>query len=208
MAVANQQHDAVQIDAPKAPRQAKRSTAIVDVLILLAAAVVGALVMKFLVAQVFAIPSSSMQPTLASGEKLVAEKLTYLTREPQHDDVVVFDGSGLFDPPVPGATTYVKRVIGVGGDRVQCCDSSGKLMRNGVSLDESRYLQPGVAASTAPFDVVVPADRLWLMGDNRGESADSRDYIGRPGGGFIPVDRVVGKASFVFWPLSSARWIQ
>lgn len=185
----------------------RRRPWLVDAAILLLAALVGALGTKYFVAQVYAIPSDSMQDTVTAGEKIVAEKLSLRFGEPRDGDVVVFDAAGYFDEPAPGMTTFVKRVIGVAGERIACCDNAGRVTRNGVGIDESDYLKSGVAPSEAPFDVVVPPGRLWVMGDNRSDSKDSRAYLGRPGGGFIPVDRVVGKAIAVSWPLSSARWI-
>ena len=93
----------------------------------------------------------------------------------------------------------MKRVIGVGGDRVQCCDASGRLTVNGVPLDEP-YLYPGDVPSRDAFDVVVPAGKLWVMGDHRSISQDSRAHLGDPGGGFVPEDRVIGRAFAVVWP--------
>jgi signal peptidase I len=138
----------------------------------------------------------------------------------------VFDGSDSFIPaadipsrnPVVGALTwlgqsvgvvppdstdFIKRVIGVAGDRVACCDVKGRLTVNGQPLDEASYLFPGDAPSTQTFDVVVPQGMLWVMGDHRSNSADSRAHMGDPGGGFVPADMVVGRAMTVLWPLSS-----
>lgn len=205
-AVQQDDHVAVATDGPSESASRSRPW-LVDVAILLLAALVGALGTKYFVAQVYAIPSDSMQETVTAGEKIVAEKLSYRFGQPHDGDVVVFDAADYFDEPAPGMTTFVKRVIGVGGERIACCDSAGRITRNGVGIDESDYLKAGVSPSDVPFDVVVPAGRLWVMGDNRSDSKDSRAYLGRPGGGFIPTERVVGKAIAVSWPLSSARWI-
>lgn len=102
---------------------------------------------------------------------------------------------------------FVKRVIGKGGDHVVCCDTRGSLTINGAALNEGEYLYPGDVPSKMKFDVIVPEGKLWVMGDHRSDSADSRAYLGTPGGGFIPEDRVVGRAMAVIWPLSSARSI-
>ena len=96
--------------------------------------------------------------------------------------------------------------IGLPGDHVLCCDVDGRLTVNGIVANES-YLPPGTAASLTRFDVVVPADRLWVMGDNRGDSADSRAHLGDPGGGMVPVRNVIGPVLATWWPLGQARGV-
>src|SRR5699024_3114034 len=118
--------------------------------------------------------------------------------------LVVFDGRGSFiaaalPSPLqkmgswvglgPRDVYYVKRVIAVGGDTLQCCDGQGRLLLNDEPLNEDYAPDP---ASAVEFSVEVPADTMWVMGDNRNDSADSRSLLGRPGGGFIPTDRVIG----------------
>jgi signal peptidase I len=179
-----------------------------EMAVLILAAVIGAFGMKIFIAQVFSIPSTSMKNTLTVGERVAVEKISYRISEPVRGDVVVFDGSGLFAQPTPGARTFVKRVIGLPGERVTCCDADGRLLVEGVALDEGEYLKPGDSASESRFDVLVPPEKVWVMGDHRSASADSRAYLGAPGGGFIPVERIVGKAKWVIWPLSSARSVQ
>jgi signal peptidase I len=172
--------------------------------------------------QTFVIPTGSMEPTLRVGERVLVSPAAATLRGMRRGDVVVFDGSGVFDPrPAPPSSTlaragravaaavgvpvgsrdYVKRVIGLPGDRVACCDDVGRVMVNGRPLDEP-YVHPGDAASLDRFSVFVPAGRLWVMGDHRSASADSRAHLGDPGGGTVPTGRVVGLVVAVSWPPS------
>ena len=185
------------------------------------------LVRTFLV-QPFFIPSGSMENTLQTGDRVLVSKLSYRLGEVNRGDVVVFDGTDSFAtaPAAPprnllgrlgrlvggplglaaaGERDFIKRVLGVPGDRVACCDDTGRLTVNGVALDEQAYLFPGDAPSALTFDVMVPAGRLWLMGDHRGSSADSRSLLGQPGGGMVPQTRVLGRALSVVWPLQDVR---
>jgi signal peptidase I len=111
--------------------------------------------------------------------------------------------AGLFGTPV-GQTDYVKRVIGVPGDRVMCCNAQGLVTVNGVPLHETSYIYPGAPPSQIRFNIVVPKGRLWVMGDNRQVSDDSRMRQGDPGGGTIPENKVIGRAFMIIWPPS--RW--
>jgi signal peptidase I len=142
----------------------------------------------------------------------------------QRGDVVVFDDPGgqwlgaegaVALTPVqkllsevglyPTGGHLVKRVIGIGGDRVACCDQKGRVMVNGVPLDEKAYISPGSAPSDRPFNVTVPKGRLWVMGDNRSNSEDSRFHQELPGGGTVPEQDVVGKVWAIVWPLDRAH---
>ncbi len=197
--------------------------------LLIQAVAVAAAVLLFsrFVVQPFQIPSGSMEPLLRSGDRVLVNKLAYGDDSPpRRGDVVVFDGVDSFVPggaveenPVSGAvrgalatlglmdsgeTEFVKRVVGVGGDRVVCCDRDGRLRVNGTPVGEGAYLYPGDVPSEVPFDIVVPPGRLWVMGDHRSDSRDSRDLLGAPGGGMVPVERVIGRVDWIGWPVG--RW--
>ncbi|WP_431037126.1 signal peptidase I [Streptomyces sp. P6-2-1] len=163
------------------------------------ALVVALLLVSRFVAQPFGIPSASMEPALHVGDRVMVDKLAYrFGGEPRRGDVVVFDGTGYF-----GDGDYIKRVVGIGGDRVRCCAKDGRLTINGKPVTEP-FLHAGDEPSDVAFDVVVPAGRLFVLGDHRADSADSRDHLGSPGGGMIPLDAVRGRADLVVWPPS--RW--
>lgn len=185
---------------------------------LIAAAVI-ALVVRATVVDFFYIGSTSMESTLMPGEGLLVNRLAYTDAEIQRGDVVLFDGRGSFLPyERPGAldslawalrlagndSVYVKRVLGVGGDTVSCCGPDSSLSVNGVPLVEP-YVFAGDKASELEFDVEVPEGRLWVMGDHRSVSEDSRALLGAPGGGLIDNERVIGKVTDVIWPLTSNR---
>lgn len=179
-----------------------RRAALAELGVLLVVAVLVTLgVRTFLVAP-FSIPSGSMEETLRPGDRILVDRLSYRLHDIHRGDVVVFDGTAEFGSLDNGRTTdYVKRVIGVGGDHVICCDAERRLVVNGRPLDEP-YLYPGDDPSALKFDVRVPEGDLWLMGDHRSDSLDSRAHLGDPGGGFVPEDNVIGRVLMVVWPLN------
>jgi signal peptidase I len=174
-------------------------------------ALVIVLLNRFVV-QPFTIPSGSMENALSVGDRVLVNKLAYdVGGSPRRGDVVVFDGRGSFidtasqDSGDGSGDDFVKRVIGVGGDTVTCCDAHGRITVDGVALDEGSYLYPGAAPSSFPFVVKVPAGELFVLGDNRAVSADSRAHLGDPGGGFVPVSRVIGRTEWVIAPVGHWR---
>jgi signal peptidase I len=154
--------------------------------------VVVALLLHLFVVGSFWIPSESMENTLIKDDRVV---VNMLSGSPGRGDVVVFKG---WD-----GTDWIKRVIAVGGDTVTCCDAEHRLSVNGVPLDEG-YLYPGNYASGDTFDVKVPKGRLWVMGDHRVASRDSRSRMADRFHGTISEDDVVGRAFAIYWPLSRA----
>ena len=189
-------------------------------LLLVVTALVMAIIVKAFFVQAFYIPSESMEPGLLVNDKILVQKVSYWFGGPQRGDVVVFDDPGgwLDESSSLTATNplqkalelvglfptgghLIKRVIGVGGDRIVCCDKQGRLTINGTAIDEPYTLATPGATSEQKFDVKVPAGHIWVMGDNRGNSADSRVHLGDPGGGFVDVHQVVGKSWLRVWPL-------
>jgi signal peptidase I len=194
-----------------------------DLAVIVIAALVLTILLKAFVVQVFSIPSGSMENTLLPGDRILVNKMVYRFRSIERGDIVVFSGSGSWDPTTsppsnplarlwddatglvgiagPG-TDYVKRVIGVPGDHVVCCNAKGQVTVNGVALSEKSYIYPGALPSQIRFNITVPPDRLWVMGDNRADSDDSRYRMGDVGGGTIPESAVVGRAFLIIYPLS------
>ena len=187
------------------------------ILLLVVALAVSAVVKTFFV-QMFFVPSGSMRPLFVDDDRILVEKVSYWSGDVERGDVVVFDDPGgkwlgTVDQhlnPVqellsqvglyPTGGHLVKRVIGVGGDHVVCCDRRGRITVNEVPLREP-YILGGTTPSDRRFDVHVPTGRLWVMGDNRSNSEDSRFHQDLPGGGTVPVDDVVGRVWAIVWPL-------
>jgi signal peptidase I len=197
-------------------------------------AAVVAMLVKMFVLQAFLIPSGSMENTLQVGDRVLTNRLSYQVHGVHRGDIVVFSGADTWNGPVatpssalgrwwhdlavragvdsPDGTVYVKRVIGLPGDRVACCDPHGHVTVNGIPLDESSYVHddsywagncptPDNGISPRCFaPVQVAPGTLWVMGDHRAVSDDSRRHLADPGGGVIDTSRVIGKAVLVLWP--------
>ncbi|CAL9437634.1 hypothetical protein SUDANB105_02164 [Streptomyces sp. enrichment culture] len=210
-------------------KRRRRRSAIKEIPLLIGVAVLIALVLKTFLVQAFVIPSGSMEQTIQIGDRVLVDKLTpWFGAEPERGDVVVFKDPGGWlndeqptqkkdDPvvvkqvkegltfigllPSDNEKDLIKRVVGVGGDRVKCCDAQGRVTVNGVPLNEGDYLFPGNAPSVTEFDVTVPEGRLWVMGDHRADSADSRVHQDTYGG-TVSEDQVVGRAIVIAWPFN------
>ena len=203
-------------------RKAKGSS-LRELPILIVSALILSIVVKTFLVQFFYIPSGSMENTLQVNDRVGVNKLGALFSDIKRGEVVVFRDpaewlSAPYDEskgiakvvkdslvfvgilPDPAKQYLIKRVIGVGGDRVVCCSTSGKLEINGVEVDEP-YIFAGNKPSDSTFDVTVPQGFIWVMGDHRGASADSRFHTDDPNKGMVPLDKVTGRALFVIWPL-------
>jgi len=211
--------------AKSAPAAKKKKSFWRELLTIVVAAAVLTLLVKAFVVQVYRIPSASMENTLQVGDRVLVNKVVYHFRGIARGDIIVFSGQDSWGPDAPppssdpvvrifddvlsgiglqdNQTYYIKRVIGLPGDRVACC-TNGKVTVNGVPLSEGSYVYPGNPPSSK-FSEVVPAGHLWVMGDHRSDSDDSRFHPGDPGGGAIPEDQVVGRAFLIIWPPSQIR---
>ncbi len=205
-----------------------------DVAVIVLAAIVISFLIKTFLIRSFYIPSESMEDTLHVNDRIIVNQLEPGLMPIQHGDVIVFkDPGGWLEPkpkpeqnPVAGFFEWlgslvgltapdsgdhlIKRVIGLPGDRVACCNDFGQMTVNGVALDESPYvlLRPGATrVSESDFDVTVPEGSLWVMGDNRYNSRDSRYNRDKPGNGFVPISDVVGRAILISWPIDRWTWL-
>jgi signal peptidase I len=216
-------------DAAKPAHRSGFAAAAREFVLIVVGALIVSSILRAFVGQMFIIPSESMENTLLVGDRVVVEKLTDVKR----GDVVVFEDPGgwlgaeesgqkrgsvgrFFEVvgllPDSSHGHLIKRLIGMPGDKVECCDTKGRLLVNGQPLDETSYLYPGDAASQMEFQVTVPAGRIFVMGDHRSASGDSRVHLqdvdadgGNPGdAAFVPLDKVTGRAILVVWP--AGRW--
>ncbi|GHG53453.1 signal peptidase I [Streptomyces griseocarneus] len=195
---------------------------------LIVIALVLALLIKTFLVQAFSIPSNSMQNTLQIGDRVLVDKLTpWFGSEPERGEVVVFrdpdnwlEGEPTAEPnalqkalsfvglmPSADEKDLIKRVVGVAGDTVEC-SGTGPLKVNGKALNEPYVFAGNTPCSTddkgGQFKVTVPKGKIWVMGDHRQDSADSRYHQEGPGQGFVPVNHVIGRAVVIAWPLN--RW--
>lgn len=224
-------------DRRPGPRSSKRRGVLLffrDLLVIFAIAILVSFVVKTFLIRSFFIPSESMRETLQVHDRIIVNQLVPEMVPISRGDVVVFrDPGGWLKPteqieqnPLVASVDWllslvglsapdsndhlIKRVIGLPGDHVVCCNALGQMTVNDVPLNESPYvtLPAGeMRVSRDDFDVTVPADSLWVMGDNRFNSRDSRYQTETPGKGYVPVENVVGRAFVVSWPLSHWAWL-
>jgi signal peptidase I len=209
----------------------KKGSLLRELPVLLLIAFVLALVVKTFFVQAFFIPSGSMEQTLhgctgCTGDRVLVNKVPYWFHDPEPGDIVVFKGPDTWTPEVtvaepsnwvtggllwlgravgvapPSEDDFVKRVIAVGGQTVECCDSEGRVMVDGEPLDEPYNFENTPLESRAFGPVTVPDGRLWVMGDHRSASADSKMHMGDQYSGTIGVDDVIGKAAVIVWPVN------
>jgi signal peptidase I len=198
-----------------------------DLLVIILIAVVVSFLVKTFLVRSFYIPSGSMEQTLQVQDRILVDELTPRFGGYERGDVVVFRDPGGWLAPVPeeprsafvegvdwvlslvglaapdSKDHLIKRIIGLPGDHVVCCNAIGQITVNDVPLDETAYLNLGPGESApqkVEFDVVVPDGSLWVLGDNRDHSRDSRYNQEQPSKGFVPLDNVVGRAFLITWP--------
>src|SRR3954452_13833706 len=208
----------------------KKGSLLRELPVLLLIAFVLALLVKTFLVQAFFIPSGSMEQTLhgcpgCTGDRVLVNKVPYWFGKPEPGEIVVFKGPSTWTPEVqvdepnnwfsgallwlgrsigvapPSEDDYVKRVIAIGGQTVQCCDTEGRGTVDGKPLTEPYIYENNPIESRSFGPITVPEGRLWVMGDHRAASADSRMHVGDKYAGTISVDDVIGKAAVVVWPL-------
>ncbi|WP_076259800.1 signal peptidase I [Intrasporangium flavum] len=202
-----------------------------EIVIVVVLAMALSFVVKTWLFQAFYIPSGSMENTLVKDDRVIVSKLTPGPFDLKRGDVVVFEdpndwlsgdlnahstvGGPFHDAlvfvgllPEDAENHLIKRVIGLPGDHVQADGSTGKIKVNGVEITEP-YVKPGDFPSQGkPFDIVVPAGKVWVMGDHRSDSSDSRWHDDGSGAtGSVPMDKIVGRALFVVWPIDHVTWL-
>jgi len=219
-----------QRDVPR--RRAMVTPMLRESVIVIVLALLLSLIVKTWLMQAFYIPSESMENTLLVGDRVIVDKLVPSPISVKRGDIIVFADPGNWLPsPVPvqrsplasavnATLTFVgllpsdegnhliKRVIGLPGDHVVCCTQTGRLTVNGVALNEP-YIYPGDTPSQESFNITVPAGRVWVMGDHRSDSADSRPHDQNSGGklGSVPEGLIVGRAISVVWPIQHWAWL-
>jgi signal peptidase I len=204
-----------------------------DLLVIFVVALLISFLIKTFLIRSFYIPSGSMETTLLVNDRIIVNQLEPRLIPIERGDVVVFRDPGgwllpqtpLEQNPVVAAADWVmsvvglsapdsndhliKRVIGLPGDHVVCCNVLGQMSVNDVPIAEPYVFLPAgeTSVSKDDFDIVVPEGSLWVMGDNRYNSKDSRYNTETPGKGFVPIDNVVGRAMVISWPMSRWTWL-
>ncbi len=206
----------------------KKGSLLRELPLLLITAVIASVIVKAFLFQAFYIPSGSMENTLQINDRVIVNKLGNFVGHIGRGDVVVFVDPGGWLPPAATSTSnstirllkkglvsvgllpdpadqaLIKRVIGVAGDHIVCCDAKNRLIINGHSIVEP-YVAAGNTPSDMKFDITVPKSSIWVMGDHRGASEDSRYHQDDPRKGMVPVSRIVGRAVAVVWPFDHIK---
>jgi signal peptidase I len=193
--------------------QKRRSSFWRELPILLGVAILVAVLVRAFVLQTFYIPSPSMEHTLNVLDRVLVNKLVYDFRDPHRGEIIVFKAPDDWQSGTEGED-FIKRIIGVGGDHVVCCDTKNHLVINGHSLDEPYIYSDADGtrdpAADEPFDITVPAGRIWVMGDHRSASGDSLEHWEQTEDiteATISQKSVIGRAFTIFWPVNRARWL-
>ena len=211
-------------------RAPKKGSLLREVPIIVVSALVVSVVIKTFFLHFFFIPSGSMENTLQVGDRIAVNKLATFWSDIRRGEAVVFRDpanwlGAPYDPPMnpalktikksletvgilpnPSTQYLIKRVVGVGGDHVVCCDKQGRLQVNGVSVNEP-YIYAGNKPSETNFDITVPKGFIWVMGDHRAASADSRFHTSDVNKGMVPLKDVEGRATFVVWPFNHIKFL-
>lgn len=209
----------------------KKGSILRELPIIVGSALIVSIIVKTFFLHFFFIPSGSMENTLQIGDRIAVNKFGALFSEIKRGEVVVFadpdnwlgavpqeSNNGVTGQiknalitlgvvPDPAKQFLIKRVIGVGGDTVICCDAAGKLQVNGTSINES-YIYENDVPSESKFNVTVPKGYIWVMGDHRSASADSRFHTDDVNKGMVPLTKVVGRATFIVWPFSNWDFLE
>jgi signal peptidase I len=181
--------------------------------ILVGVAILVAVLVRAFVLQTFYIPSPSMEHTLNVLDRVLVNKLVYDFRNPRRGEIIVFEAPKSWQSGNEGED-FIKRIIGLPGDHVMCCDQQQRLVINGHAIDEP-YIYTDAdgtrnAVADEPFDITVPTGRLWVMGDHREASADSLEHWETSQNiqeATITEDSIVGRAFTIFWPVDRATWL-
>ena len=208
----------------------KKGSLLRELPILVVVALVVSLFIKTFAVQFFYIPSGSMENTLQIKDRVAVNKVPFISKNISRGDVVVFRDPDNWLPeiidydtnkyvakaksalvavgvlPNPTKQYLVKRVVGVAGDHIICCTKGGNLTINDVEVTEP-YIYAGNKPSEMKFDVTVPEGKIWVMGDHRGASADSRYHQEDINKGFVPLSRVTGRVVAVIWPFKNITYV-
>lgn len=196
-----------------------------EIAIVVSVALVISFLVKTFLAQPFWIPSGSMNDTLIEGDRVIVSKLTPGPFDVKRGDIVVFEDPGGWLPPLPddrgpvkkglefvglypaGDNHLIKRVIGMPGDTIKCCDAKGRLTVNGTPVTEP-YVRDGDKPSEQEFTITVPDGKVWVMGDHRSNSSDSRFHDDGTGAtGSVPMENITGRAMVTVWPFDRLDWL-